>query len=185
MLSIDTVVAHSSNPPDSSEASLTGTKNRFMNQKQHSADMPLYFEDLSVGKTWTVGSHTVTEAEIIEFAEQFDPQRQHIDPRAAEETMFGELVASGLHTLCLSTQLYITSTVDIANMAGLGFDDVRWTKPVKPGDTLSLEIEVLEKTPSSDKQDRGYVDLGRRVHTENDETVLTYVSHVIVELESV
>jgi acyl dehydratase len=141
--------------------------------------MTLYFEDLDIGDTWNVGEYTLTKDEIIEFAKQFDPQDQHIDEEAAEESMFSELVASGLHTLCLSTRLYVTSSIDIANMVGIGFDDVRWTKPVTPGDTISLEMEVPDKVESRDRQDRGYVDLGRTVLV-GDDPVPMYVSHVIV-----
>ena len=143
-----------------------------------------HYEDLEVGETYETGSYTVSKEEIIEFAEQFDPQPFHTDEEAAKESMFGELVASGLHTLCLSVRLFITDIVDgddgIANMGGLGMDDLRWHEPVRPGDTLRVRVEVLEKTPSSSRSDRGYVDFRRSVVNGAGEEVMSIVSHNIV-----
>ena len=147
--------------------------------------MPRYFEDLEVGATYEVGDYTVTKAEIVEFAEQFDPQPFHVDEEAARESMFGELVASGLHTLCLSVRLFVTRFVlpeedGLANMGGLGMDDLRWHHPVRPGDTLRLRIEVADKTPSDSRDDRGYVDFDRSVFVDGGEEVLSIRSHNIV-----
>ena len=147
--------------------------------------MTLYFEDLSVGDVYEVGKHTVTKSEIVSFAEQFDPQPFHVDEKAAKESIFGELVASGMHTLCLSVRLFITEFVqgeaDLANMGGLGMDDLRWHEPVRPGDTLSTRIEVLDTTPSSSREDRGYVDFGRSVRTDDGTEVMSIVSYNIVQ----
>lgn len=146
--------------------------------------MTRYFEDLEVGETFEVGSYTVTKAEIVEFAEQFDPQPFHLDEEAAQSSVFGELVASGLHTLCLSVRLFVTEFVNpedgLANMAGLGMDELRWHQPVTPGETLRLRIEVLEKSPSESRSDRGYVDFRRSVWNDNDEELLSIVSHNVV-----
>jgi len=145
--------------------------------------MTLYFEDVEPEASYEVGSYTVTQEEIISFAEQFDPQPFHTDPEAAAESMFGELVASGLHTLCLSVRLFVTGFVndgpELANMGGLGMDELRWHAPVTPGDTLSLRIEVADVTPSESRPDRGYVEFDRRVFTD-DEEVLSITSHNIV-----
>ncbi|MFC7176669.1 MaoC family dehydratase [Halosegnis marinus] len=148
--------------------------------------MTLHFEDVEVGTTYEVGEYAVTESEIIAFAEQFDPQPFHTDPEAATESMFGELVASGLHTLCLSVRLFVTEFVGghgLDNMGGLGMDDLRWHAPVTPGDTLSLSIEVAEKRPSESRDDRGYVTFDRWVFAERDgerEEVLSVRSHNVV-----
>ena len=146
--------------------------------------MTQYFEDVEVGETFELGSYTVTKSEIIEFARQFDPQPFHVDEEAAEESMFGELVASGLHTLCLSVRLFVEEFVQaddgIANMGALGMDDLRWHRPVKPGDTLALRVEVLDKSPSSTRSDRGYVDFERTVTNDAGEEVLSIVSHNIL-----
>jgi acyl dehydratase len=145
--------------------------------------MALYFEDITVGEHYETGEYTVTKEEIISFAEQFDPQPFHIDEAAAEESIFGGLVASGLHTLCLSVRLFITDFVNtengLANMGGLGMDDLRWHEPVRPNDTLHVEVEVADKTPSESHDDRGYVEFTRRVYT--DQEVMSIRSHNIVE----
>jgi acyl dehydratase len=142
-----------------------------------------YYEDLAVGDVFETGEYTITKEEIIEFAEQFDPQPFHVDEAAAEESMFGELVASGLHTLCLSVRLFVTDVVGgeggVANMGGLGMDDLRWHEPVRPGDTLSLRAEVIEKTPSESRSDRGYVEFRRSV-TVGDTEVLSITSANVV-----
>ncbi|MGM0590620.1 MAG: MaoC family dehydratase [Halobacteriota archaeon] len=149
--------------------------------------MTRYYEDLTIGATYDVGSYTLTKSEIITFAEQFDPQPFHVDEEAAKESMFGELVASGLHTLCLSVRLFVTEFVTpdegIANMGGLGMDDLRWHRPVKPGDTLRLRIEVADKRLSESHSDRGYVDFERTVFNDDDEQVLSIRSHNIVRRE--
>lgn len=146
--------------------------------------MTLYFEDIEPGATYEVGAYTVTDEEIITFAEQFDPQPFHVDSEAASESMFGELVASGLHTLCLSVRLFVTEFVqggpELANMGGLGMDELRWHEPVRPGDTLTLTVEVVEARPSESRDDRGYVEFVREV-TVDDEPVLSVTSHNIVE----
>jgi acyl dehydratase len=150
--------------------------------------MTLYYEDLAIGDTYETGGYTVTKAEIIDFAEQFDPQPFHVDEEAAAESMFGGLVASGLHTLCLSVRLFVTEFVGgeagLANMGGLGMDDLRWHEPVRPGDTLHVRIEVTDKTPSESRSDRGYADFRRRVFTDEGTEVLSVVSSNVVRRNS-
>lgn len=144
--------------------------------------MPLYFEDLTIGDRYEVGEYTIEKDEIVSFAEQFDPQPFHTDEAAAADSMFGELVASGLHTLCLSVRLFVTGFVNsgpkLQNMGGLGMDDLEWHEPVRPGQTLDIEIEVVGKTPSESRDDRGYVEFRRRTYT--DEHVLTVHSYNVV-----
>lgn len=146
--------------------------------------MTRYFEDLTVGDVYETSDYTVTKAEIITFAEQFDPQPFHTDEEAAQDSMFGGLVASGLHTLCLSTRLSIMDVFQgeegIANMGGAGMDELRWHEPVRPGDTLRVQVEVETKTPSESRSDRGYVDFRRRVVNDSDEEVMSSVAHNIV-----
>ncbi|WP_394738995.1 MaoC family dehydratase [Natronococcus roseus] len=145
--------------------------------------MTRYYEDLTVGDVFETGGYTVTKEEIVEFAEQFDPQPFHVDEEAAAESMFGELVASGLHTLCLSVRLFVTDVVQgengVANMGGLGMDDLRWHEPVRPGETLRVRVEVLEKNPSESRSDRGYVTFGRSVVVD-DATVLSITSSNVI-----
>lgn len=127
----------------------------------------------------------MTKDEMISFAEQFDPQPFHVDEEAAVNSMFGGLVASGLHTLSLATRLTIDGCLSkIANMGGSGMDELRWYTPVQPGNTLTVRVEVLEKTPSDSRDDRGYVDFERRVFNDDGEEVMSVVSHNIVRRRS-
>lgn len=147
--------------------------------------MSLYYEDLSVGDIYERGSTSLTKQEIISFAEQFDPQPFHIDEEAAAESMFDGLVASGLHTLCLSVRIFVTEFVNtsdgLANMGGIGLENVRWHEPVRPDDTLTLVIEVADMEPSDTRTDRGYVTFDRRVRNQDDMEVMSFQSVNIVE----
>jgi acyl dehydratase len=145
--------------------------------------MALHYEDVTVGDTFDCGTVSVSADEIIDFAEQFDPQPFHVDPDAARDSVFGGLVASGLHTLCLSFRLFVTEFVNpddgLANLGGLGVDDLRWPNPVRPGDTLVVGTEVAACRPSESRDDRGYVDFD--LHTLVDgEQVMSLRSHNIV-----
>jgi acyl dehydratase len=130
-----------------------------------------YYEDLTTGQRDTVGSYEVTESEIIEFAEQYDPQPMHTDPETAEESMFGGLVASGWHTASMCMRLLVENYLaDSAAMGSPGADELRWHEPVCPGDELTVETEVLEKRPSESRPDRGLVRV--EVGVRNDEGTL-------------
>ena len=116
--------------------------------------MTLYFEDLAVGDTWESDEYEVTESEIIEFAEQYDPQWFHTDPeRAAEESIYGSLIAAGFHTAAISTRLFVDCFLsDTATLGGKGIDKLRWHEPVRPGDRLSIQAEVLDLEPESESR---------------------------------
>lgn len=117
-----------------------------------------YFEDFEIGKTIEVGSRAVTEQEILEFARQFDPQPFHVDPEAAAKSIYGGIIASGWHTCSLMMRLMVDGFLrDAASMGSPGLDEVRWVKPVRGGDTLTVTTTALEKVPSSSKPDRGVV----------------------------
>ncbi|QCC52517.1 MaoC family dehydratase [Halapricum salinum] len=110
--------------------------------------MPTTYEDLTVGDTETFGSYTVTREEIVEFAEQYDPQPFHVDPEAAADSPFGGLVASGWHTASMTMRLLVTGILQEADTRGaLGVDEMRWLAPVRPGDTLTARTEIVEKEP--------------------------------------
>lgn len=147
--------------------------------------MTRYYEDLSVGDAERRGEYRMERSDIVAFAERYDPQSFHLDEEAAADSIFGGLVASGLHTLCASVRLFIDEFVSgsdgIANMGGLGMDDLRWHEPVRPGDRLSLRVEVTEKRPSTSHDDRGYVTLDRTVLSQTEATVLSLVSYNIVQ----
>lgn len=116
-----------------------------------------YLEDLAVGQIFEYGSIEVTEAEIFDFARRFDPQVFHLDREAAKETFFAGLAASGWHTAAMTMRLFVDSGFGLAGgIIGAG-GSLTWPRPVRPGDVLSLHIEVLELRPSRSKPDRGMI----------------------------
>ncbi|MFU8869839.1 MaoC family dehydratase [Natronococcus sp.] len=143
-----------------------------------------YFEDIEVGETREFGEYEVSEDEVVEFAEQYDPQPFHVDREVAEESMFGELVASGWHTAAMSMRMLVEGPEDEddwASMGSPGVDELRWHQPVKPGDTLSVRTEVLEKRPSDSRDDRGYVKSRLETYNGDDELVMSWVGNTIFE----
>jgi acyl dehydratase len=134
-----------------------------------------------VGRRFTTGSIAVDAAAIKAFAAQYDPQPFHLDDEAARASVFGRLVASGWHTMALTMRLLVEGGLQSAwGLIGLGADELRWPRPVVPGDVLQAEWEVIEIRPSSSRPDRGVVRL--RVTTRNGrgEVVLTLVTTVLV-----
>lgn len=119
---------------------------------------PRYFEDYVVGAAHEFGSIAVEEAEVISFARRFDPQPFHTDPEAAKESIFGGLIASGWHTASLMMRLVVEHYLASPSSIGSpGVDELRWLRPVRPGDTLSIRATILETTRSRSKPDRGLV----------------------------
>ncbi|MCB1165418.1 MAG: MaoC family dehydratase [Leptospiraceae bacterium] len=108
----------------------------------------LYFEDMQPGQSIELGSYQVTEEEILEFARKYDPQPFHIDPQAASESMFGGIIASGWHTASICMRLYVDAVLNrSASMGSPGLDNLRWKRPVRPGDTLSGRFRITECRP--------------------------------------
>jgi acyl dehydratase len=133
-----------------------------------------YFEDYVEDSVHTFGSITVAGDEIVAFAKQFDPQSFHTDPEAAKQTPFGGLIASGWHTAALMMRLYVEHYLThVASLASPGLDELRWLKPVRPGDQLSVRATVLKAVPSKSKPDRGVVTTRAEVLNQNDEAVMT------------
>ncbi|WP_227378162.1 MaoC family dehydratase [Haladaptatus halobius] len=140
-----------------------------------------FFEDLSTGESHKFGGRTVTKQEILSFAEKYDPQPFHLDERAAEDSVFSGLVASGWHTVCLLNRMLVDGFVrDTANMGGRGADDVRWHRPLRPGTTLSGCVEVLEKTLSKRHPDRGYVTYEFTAFDEEGERLVSLTAELLV-----
>ncbi|MDE2229045.1 MAG: MaoC family dehydratase [Alphaproteobacteria bacterium] len=136
-----------------------------------------YFDDFKVGERFSTATKTVTQDMIVEFAKVYDPQPFHIDPAAAKHSIFGGLIASGFQTLALGFRLFWdTGLFKAASMGSPGFDELRWLKPVRPGDTLRVEMEVTESRPSQSKPDRGIIRAGFRILNQNSEAVLTFNS---------
>ncbi|WP_254547405.1 MaoC family dehydratase [Halomarina pelagica] len=135
-----------------------------------------YYEDIEVGDVTEHGSRTVTKAEIIEFATQYDPQSFHVDEEAAAESPYGGLIASGWHTASLCMRMLVDGVLgEQAGMGALGVDELRWYRPVRPGDTLSIETEVLEKRPSESDPSRGHVKSRVTGYNQDGEEVISWV----------
>jgi acyl dehydratase len=133
-----------------------------------------HFEDFSAGDIIELGRHTITRDEIIAFARQFDPQVFHVDEEAAKHTMFGGLIASGWHTGSLMMRLLYEGAIKHAvSLGSPGVDELRWLKPVRPGDTLTALMTVTECVPSRSKPDRGIVRSLIELRNQADEAVVT------------
>ena len=136
-----------------------------------------YFDDFAVGERFATRGVTLTESGIIDFALTHDPQPFHIDVEAAKQSNYGGLIASGFQTLALGFRMVLeTGLFRACSMGSPGFDELRWLLPVRPGDTLHTEIEVMEKKPSSSKPDRGIARIAYRIKNQKEEVVLTFLS---------
>lgn len=136
-----------------------------------------YFEDFRAGEVIELGSHEVTEEEIVGFARQWDPQPFHVDPEAARESVFGGLIASGWHTGAMWMRLYVGAMLDTAASQGSpGVEELRWLAPVRPGDTLSGRLTVLDTTPSERRPERGTVRIRGEMVNQDGVTVMSMVS---------
>ena len=146
----------------------------------------LWFEEFEVGQRFVSQGVTVTEASIIDFASRYDPQRFHVDVEAAARTHFGGLIASGFQTLGLSFRMFFElGVIRESGIGAPGVEELRWTAPVRPGDTLHTEAEVLEVRPSRSKPDRGVVRLRYTTLNQREETVMVMVVPQIVSRKPV
>ena len=135
---------------------------------------PDYFEDYVVGALHEFGSITVEEAEVISFARRFDPQPFHTDPQAAKQSIYGGLIASGWHTASLMMRMVVDHYLEHATSLGSpGVDELRWLKPVRPGDVLSIRATVLEVRRSRSKPDRGLIRTLVEVLNQRGEVVMS------------
>ncbi|AVG17821.1 dehydratase [Chromobacterium vaccinii] len=134
----------------------------------------LYFEDLQTGQRFLSDSHTLSKEEIVSFARQFDPQPFHTDPEAARQTFFNGLAASGWHTSSLSMRLVAESALGLAanGLIGMQIDKMRWPQPSRPGDTLQVEVEVLDKRRSSSQPGFGVVKVSWTTRNQRGETAM-------------
>ena len=134
----------------------------------------LYFEDFQEGQVFELGEKVVTREEIVAFATEFDPQPFHVDEEAAEGSAFGGLVASGWHTAAVFMRLYVDAILSrAASMGSPGVEELRWLRPVRPGDALSARLTVLDAIPSASHPGRGTVYLVSEVHNGRREKVMT------------
>ena len=137
-----------------------------------------YFEDIAVGAKQAFGRYEVTREEVLEFAGKYDPQPFHLSDEAAAQTHFGRLAASGWHT-CAMTMAMLVENMKTNRQAGLGspgVEDLRWLKPVYPGDTLRCESELIEKRRSQSRREMGIFKSRLKVFNQHDEAVLAMTS---------
>jgi acyl dehydratase len=133
-----------------------------------------YLEDFHVGDRFRSADHAMTEIEIVEFARKYDPQPFHVDPVAARESLFGGLVASGWQTASITMRLLAQSDINVAGgLVGMGVEELRWPAPVRPGDRLRVETEVLEVRPSQSHPDHGIVRVNSRTLNQSGQEVQT------------
>ncbi|MGA3175358.1 MAG: MaoC family dehydratase [Syntrophorhabdales bacterium] len=134
-----------------------------------------YFEDYEPGAVHEFGDIAVEEEEMISFARRYDPQAFHTDPHAAAKTVFGGLIASGWLTAALAMRLIVDHYIShVASLGSPGIDEVRWLKPVRPGDRLSVRISILQARRSRTKPDRGTVRALVEVTNQNREVVMSW-----------
>lgn len=133
-----------------------------------------YLEDFTEGDRSEVGSHTFDEAAIVAFAREFDPQPFHVDRAAAEASMFGGIIASGWHTCAVMMRILCDGAIlRWASIGSPGVDELRWKRPVRPGDTVRVFVTIVEVRPSKTKPDRGVLVSDIEIQNQRDEVVLT------------
>jgi len=132
-----------------------------------------WFEDFSVGMTVEIPGPVLTRESIMEFARRYDPQPFHVDEEAAKQSAYGGLIASGWHTVSLAMRMICDAyLLDAASLGSPGVNQVRWLKPVRPGDAIRLRMTVLEAKPSASKPDRGTVLHRWEILNQKDEVVM-------------
>ncbi len=131
-----------------------------------------YLEDFTVGETITAEPVRLDAEEILSFARRYDPQPFHTDIKAAADGPYGGLIASGYQTIALGFAQFIrTGVLDGSSLGGPGLDEVRWTAPVRPGDTLHTDVEILEARPSRSKPDRGILQMAFTIRNQSGTVV--------------
>ena len=145
-----------------------------------------HFEDIEIGRKASFGRYEVTRDEVLDFAAKYDPQPFHLDEEAAAQTHFGRLSASGWHT-CAMTMAMLVGNMKTRSQAGLGspgVDNLRWLKPVYPGDTLRVESEVISKRRSASRRDMGIFKSIVSVFNQNNEPVLEMTSTGLIRVRN-
>lgn len=139
-----------------------------------------FYEDISVGDVQNSDGYQISKEEIVEFGEKYDPQPFHIDEHAAADSVFGGLVASGWQTAAICMRLHVESNEDTATQAGLGVDDLRWHRPLRPGDSLRLRTEIIDKRASESDPSRGLVTTRHDGLNQDDDLVISYEATAMV-----
>lgn len=146
---------------------------------------PLYFEDFAVGQIYETDSWTVTEEEVIAFGRKYAPLPYHTGVESARETSFGELIAAGYQTASITFSLFArTEALQESGMGSPGVDKLRWKRPVKPGDTLTVEVHIVEISPATTPEGRNGVRLRYDTLNQHGEVVMTLTSLHFVKTRS-
>lgn len=146
-------------------------------------DDRLYYEDIEIGARHSFGRYEVSREEVLDFARKYDPQPFHLDDEAAARTHFGRVSASGWHSCAMTMRMLVENMMENrqAGLGSPGVDQIRWKKPVYPGDVLRCETEALEKRRSQSKPDMGIFKSACTVFNQDDEVVLTLISNGMIE----
>jgi acyl dehydratase len=140
----------------------------------------IHLDDLAPGQVYPLGRRTLSRDEIVAFARDWDPQPFHLDEEAGAASIYDGLIASGWHTACVFMRLFADGLLSRAAALGSpGVDELRWLRPVRPGDTLEARIEILEVRPSRSKPDRGIARLRSVMINQHQDEVLTFVANVM------
>lgn len=145
-----------------------------------------YFEDLEVGQKSSFGHYEVTREEVLDFAQKYDPQPFHLSDEAAAKTHFGRLAASGWHTAAMQMNMLVKewSQHSVASLGSPGLDELKWMKPVYPGDTLRVESELLEKRRSSSRPEMGLTKTQSTVFNQHNEPVMSMIANGMVRVRN-
>ena len=143
-----------------------------------------FYEDLVVGSVERFGRYAVTLEEVLEFARKYDPQPFHLSEEAAAKTHFGRISASGWHTCAMTMRMMVDQFTahEQASLGSPGVDEIRWVKPVYPGDVLSCESELLEKRQSQSKPGIGITKSQTRVFNQNGDLVMSHIANAMIRL---
>ena len=142
-----------------------------------------FYDDFSVGEKFSLGTVVMKEEEMINFATQFDPQRFHLDPEAAAETIYGGLIASGWHTGSLMMKLLAEGFLGEHSLGAAGLSELSWPAPVRVGDVLTLTVEIMKKRESKSRQYLGLIETKNQLVNQNGEVALQAVPTMLIAMK--
>ena len=142
-----------------------------------------FYDDFSVGEKFSLGTVVMKEEEMINFATQFDPQRFHLDPQAAAETIYGGLIASGWHTGSLMMKLLAEGFLGEHSVGAAGLSELSWPAPVRVGDVLTLTVEIMKKRESKSRQYLGLIEIKNQLVNQNGEVALQAVPTMLIAMK--
>ena len=138
------------------------------------------YDDITVGDSFRIGPHPLSAEEIIEFGKQWDPMPFHVDEELAKQSPFGGLIASGTHMLAIRIKLLQSQGINPAVVASMGYDEVKFLLPARPGHNLTLVMQCIGKRESKSRPNQGIVQFSQRLENDNGETVLSLLDTILV-----